>query len=157
MVATTLKSPVATRSISASISCSDEEGELRIAYVEWGAVVEGPDVLGAPGVVTGALCGGGRSENSEDDGAMKDRYWSRTYTKLCDLCTYPYPDITHLLYQVASAITRNCGSKLLQQRSRQRLHEIEMERLVEILLEIISYALDVRKCWRYKVYGGYIR
>jgi hypothetical protein len=39
MVATVLKSPLATRSISSSICCSVDEGELRMVYVEWGIVV----------------------------------------------------------------------------------------------------------------------
>ena len=73
MVTTTLKIPDATRSISSSICCSVEEGELRSAYVECGwDGVEGPAT--AFGAVGDAAFGGGRSENKDGDGAMKDKY-----------------------------------------------------------------------------------
>ena len=44
IVTTALYNPLAMRSISSSICCSDEEGELSIVYEEWGIaafVVEG--------------------------------------------------------------------------------------------------------------------
>jgi hypothetical protein len=78
MVATVLKSPLATRSISSSICCSVDEGELRMVYVEWGiAVGTGWD----PEAVEVGRGGGGRREKRDGEGAMKDKYWSRTYLK----------------------------------------------------------------------------
>lgn len=76
-VATTLKRPLATRSISSSICCSVDEGELRIVYVDVGmGGVTGFWVVG--GTVGEGCTAGGRRENNEGDGAMKDRYWSIT-------------------------------------------------------------------------------
>ena len=78
MVATTLKRPVAIRSISSSICCSDDDGELRSAYVLGGEAGAGVAV-GVADVEAEAASTGGRSENKEGDGAMKDSYWSRTW------------------------------------------------------------------------------
>jgi len=66
IVTTALKSPLAIRSISFSICCSVDEGELRIAYDEWGRG-------GDPGweVVVGW---GGSKENREGEGAINDKY-----------------------------------------------------------------------------------
>ena len=76
MVATTLNSPLAIRSISLSISCSDEAGELRMAYDD--EAVDGP---GWPGAVEDATAGGdgGSSEYRDAEGAMNERYWSTTW------------------------------------------------------------------------------
>lgn len=72
MVATTLNKPFATRSISSSICCSAEVGELRMAYVE--CVCEGPGCAGAFGVEAEGAAGGGNRENKDGEGAMKDKY-----------------------------------------------------------------------------------
>lgn len=77
IVTTVLKSPLATRSISCSICCSVDAGELRMAYVHGGVV--GPDC--GVGVVIVAVTGGGKREKRDGEGAIKDRYWSRTYLK----------------------------------------------------------------------------
>ena len=65
IVAMTLNRPFATRSISSSICCSVDDGEFRMVYVDKGivesAAAEGWD-------------GGGRRENREGEGAMKDKY-----------------------------------------------------------------------------------
>ena len=71
IVAMALKSPLATRSVSASICCSVDEGELRMVYVECGVVVKFGWVEVC--VVAGGG-GGGRRENREGEGAMKERY-----------------------------------------------------------------------------------
>lgn len=79
IVATTLKRPVAMRSISSSICCSEEEGELRRVYV--GGVGDGADgFAGAAVVGAGVAFTGGRRENSDGEGAMKERYWSKTWS-----------------------------------------------------------------------------
>lgn len=72
---TALYKPLAIRSISSSICCSDEEGELSIVYEEWGIVLGW--TAGGLLVVEGAW-EGGRRENSDGEGAMNDRYWSST-------------------------------------------------------------------------------
>ena len=69
MVATTLNSPPAIRSISLSIWSSVEEGEFRMVYEE--SCWDGPGWLDVGEVATG---GGGRREYSDADGAMKERY-----------------------------------------------------------------------------------
>lgn len=71
---TALNSSATTRSISSSICCSADEGELRMVYVETGS----DGVGGAVEVMEGAGGGGGRREKSDGDGAMKERYWSTT-------------------------------------------------------------------------------
>ena len=71
IVATTLKRPVATRSISASICCSVEEGEFNNAYVECAGRLGAGAGPGEAGVV---VFDGGRSENSDGEGAMNERY-----------------------------------------------------------------------------------
>lgn len=74
-VTTALKSPLATRSISSSICCSVDEGELRMPYVD----VEASELDCPAGEVGGTdVGGGGRRENRDGDGAMKERYWSTT-------------------------------------------------------------------------------
>lgn len=79
MVATTLNKPVATRSISASICCSVEEGEFRSAYAECVVRVGVAVSVGEDGV---AVLTGGRRENNDGEGAMKERYWSKTWKKV---------------------------------------------------------------------------
>jgi len=76
IVATTLNNPLAILSISFSISCSADCGEFRIEYEVVAAGMGAGEGGGADGGPVG--CGGGRSEYSEDDGAMNDRYWSIT-------------------------------------------------------------------------------
>lgn len=66
IVTTALKSPLAIRSISFSICCSVDEGELRIAYDEWGRG-------GDPGWEVAVGCGGSK-ENREGEGAINDKY-----------------------------------------------------------------------------------
>lgn len=85
IVATTLKRPDATRSISSSICCSVEEGELRSRYVEW--LCEEP--AGVEGVEdeADAAAGGGSKENKDGDGEINERYWSMTYVDACDIST----------------------------------------------------------------------
>jgi hypothetical protein len=75
-VAIALKSPLAIRSISSSICCSVEEGELRIVYVFCGIVAS----IGGVAALVDAAGGGGRGrrENNEGEGAMNDKYWSTT-------------------------------------------------------------------------------
>lgn len=69
-VTTALNSSLDTRSISSSICCSVDDGEFRMVYVE-----TGPDAVGGVGdVIDGAGTGGGKRENSDGDGAMKDKY-----------------------------------------------------------------------------------
>ena len=71
-VAIALNKPFATLSISSSICCSVDDGEFRMIYVEWGMLTSG-----AGGVVVwtdGGGEGGGRRENREGEGAMKDKY-----------------------------------------------------------------------------------
>ena len=71
-VAIALNKPFATLSISSSICCSVDDGEFRMIYVEWGMLTSG-----AGGVVVwtdGGGEGGGRTENREGEGAMKDKY-----------------------------------------------------------------------------------
>ncbi len=72
MVAMALNIPLATRSISASICCSVEDGELRIAYVGCG-------IGGMADVEDAGGAGGGRREKSDGEGAIKERYWSMTW------------------------------------------------------------------------------
>jgi hypothetical protein len=74
IVATTLNSPLAIRSISASISCSADDGELRIVYDDRGFGSGDPVWVGGAG---GG--GGGRREKREGEGEMKERYWSTTW------------------------------------------------------------------------------
>jgi hypothetical protein len=69
MVATTLNSPPAIRSISFSIWSSVDEGEFKMVYEE--CCCDGPGWLDRGGVATG---GGGRREYRDPDGAMKERY-----------------------------------------------------------------------------------
>ena len=77
IVTTPLKSPEATRSISSSICCSEEDGELSRAYEEWGSGgAEGPAAALAVEFV--AAFTGGRMEKREGEGAMNERYWSKT-------------------------------------------------------------------------------
>jgi len=71
MVAIALNKPFATRSISSSICCSLDVGELRIEYVVSGTVVS---VGGDVAVIDGGGGGGGRRENNDGEGAMKERY-----------------------------------------------------------------------------------
>jgi hypothetical protein len=71
-VATALKRPEAMRSISSSMSCSDEDGEFRIVYE-----VLTSGITGAAGVDVegfGAAGMGGRSEKRAGEGEMKPRY-----------------------------------------------------------------------------------
>jgi len=75
MVATTLNRPFAIRSISSSICCSVEEGELRIAYVEGGIAKVGGEAVSD---VAAGCEGDGRSEKSDEEGAINDKYWSMT-------------------------------------------------------------------------------
>lgn len=81
IVAMALNRPLAIRSISASICCSVEEGEFRMVYVEWGVGA----VAGAAGDAV-VNCGGGAGnrEKSEGEGAINERYWSRTYITKCE-------------------------------------------------------------------------
>lgn len=72
----TLKSPLATRSISSSISCSVEVGEFKMRYVEGRT---GGTSVGGVAVVGGDGAAGGRREKSDAEGAMNERYWSRIY------------------------------------------------------------------------------
>jgi hypothetical protein len=74
VVTTALNNPLATLSISSSICCSVEEGELRVVYVETGP--EKVDWVGD--VRSGGGGGGGRREKRAGDGAINDRYWSTT-------------------------------------------------------------------------------
>jgi hypothetical protein len=67
MVTTALKSPLAIRSISFSICGSEDEGELRIAYDEWGWGGGGPGCEVDVGW-------GGSKENKDGEGAIKDKY-----------------------------------------------------------------------------------
>ena len=77
MVTTTLKRPVAIRSISSSICCSVDDGEFRSVYEENGCVVvEGP--AAALGAEAGGALTGGRIEKREGEGEMNERYWSNT-------------------------------------------------------------------------------
>lgn len=76
VVATTLNRPVAILSISASICCSLDDGELRMAYEECGG---GGGAPGDEGVADGVgEVAGGRRENSAGDGEINDKYWSST-------------------------------------------------------------------------------
>jgi hypothetical protein len=76
IVAMELNRPLAIRSISASICCSVEDGELRMVYVECGI---GVVVCPVDDVVINSDGGAGKRENSEGEGAINERYWSRTY------------------------------------------------------------------------------
>lgn len=67
-VATALKRPFATRSVSSSISWSEADGEFRRAYDVVG------DGIPAAGFGAEAFGDAGKSEKSEGDGEMKDRY-----------------------------------------------------------------------------------
>jgi hypothetical protein len=71
IVTTTLNKPLAIRSISCSICCSVEEGELRMSYAYPGfggsACGEGEG---------GLTTTGGTSEKSEGEGDINDKYWS---------------------------------------------------------------------------------
>lgn len=78
-VAIALNNPFATRSISSSICCSVDDGELRIAYVVAGMLLSMAG--GWLAWMEGAGVGGGNNENSEGDGAMKARYWSMTFPR----------------------------------------------------------------------------
>lgn len=73
MVATTLKSPLAIRSISSSICWSDDDGELRTEYEEYVFGV-GVDEADGSGLCDAVDCTGGRRENSDGEGDRKDRY-----------------------------------------------------------------------------------
>ena len=64
------------RSISSSICCSDEEGELRRAYVASGGGGAG-EAAGAVDVDAVAFTGGSR-EKRDGDGEINERYWSST-------------------------------------------------------------------------------
>lgn len=66
-VAIALKRPLAIRSVSSSISCSEADGEFKSAYDVIGVGM--PAVLGVD-----ALGGAGRSEKSDGEGEMKDKY-----------------------------------------------------------------------------------
>jgi len=74
-VATALKRPFAIRSISSSIICSDDAGELSVIYDEDGSVSVGWGTLGLAG-----FGGGGRRENKDEDGAINDKYWSTIWS-----------------------------------------------------------------------------
>lgn len=73
IVTTALKSPLAIRSTSCSISWSVEDGELRIVYVECGIVGSGR-VEGVDDCAGGGGAGGGSSEKRDGEGAIKERY-----------------------------------------------------------------------------------
>lgn len=61
------------RSVSSSISWSEVEGEFKTVY-ELG----GKDESGV-GLVVRAGAEVGNREKREEDGVMKDKYWSETY------------------------------------------------------------------------------
>ena len=63
---------------------------------------------------------------------------------------------THLLYQLSRAVTRDCCREFLQQCSRQRLHKVEVVRLIQALLEVLSYSSDVRKGRGDEVHSWYV-
>lgn len=154
IVATALKRPFAMRSISSSICCSVDAGELRIAYVDGGT----DDVDGAGCCWDGAGGVGGSRENNDGEGHMKDRYWSMT----CEITVSIHPTIgnttpQHLFNLIPSTRTRDFSGQLLQQSARQRLNKVEMERLVKRLVQVLCYALDVGKGRRHEVYSRYIR
>lgn len=79
IVTTALNRPLAIRSVSSSISWSEEVGELRILYesVETGAA-DTVVVFGADAEGSGS---GGKRENKEAEGEMKERYWSAIFTR----------------------------------------------------------------------------
>ena len=113
IVATTLNRPVATLSISASICCSVDEGELSTAYDECGG---GGGAPGDEGVVD--VGGGGvRRENSEGEGEINDKYWSntckmtRTYVR-CEQTQFAV--ITYLSYSVTTSVPCDRSCQLLQ-------------------------------------------
>lgn len=106
IVATTLNNPLATRSISSSISCSVDDGELSLVYVEYTWLVGGGD--DGPGVGAGGAEDGGVSENNDGDGEMKERYWSITCATKCSIIMIiGAGGNTHLLNEFPGVITRN--------------------------------------------------
>ena len=100
---------------------------------------------------------GGRREKREGEGAMKERYWSNTYVPHLEF-SHTGLDLssTHLLYQFSRTVTRDCCRKFLQQCSRQRLHKVEVVRLIQALLEVLSYSSDVRKGRGDEVHSWYV-
>jgi hypothetical protein len=77
IVTTAENNPLAMRSNSSSICCSDVVGEFKSSYDDW-VGVEGPP-FGAAGVLGGnGAAAGGIREKRDGDGHKKDRYWSRT-------------------------------------------------------------------------------
>ena len=74
---------------------------------------------GVVDVGAGTAFTGGRRENSDGDGAMKERYWSKTCTHQPGECkndrSYLIDEVgTHLFNQLPSTITSNRRSQLLQ-------------------------------------------
>lgn len=110
MVATTLNSPQAIRSISLSIWSSVEEGEFKMEYEE--SCWDGPGWLDMGDVATG---GGGRREYSDADGAMKERYWSTTYDHRRVSVRFQKSSLVDLFYELVCPILRDRPSKLFQQ------------------------------------------
>jgi len=70
--------PLAMRSNSSSICCSEVEGLFRIAYDECGTAAEVVFGAAVTAVEVDGLSGGGMRENSDGEGDMNERYWSKT-------------------------------------------------------------------------------
>ena len=55
--------------------------------------------------------------------------------------------VPHLLDELAGPIPCNRRRQLFQQRPRQRLHEVQMEILIQPLLQVLRYSTDIRERW----------
>jgi hypothetical protein len=82
-----------------------------MVYVECGI---GVVVCPADDVVVDSDGGPGKRENSEGEGAINERYWSRTYAGNINRDREWWSNKTRLLYRIAGAVPSYSSRKLLQ-------------------------------------------